>query len=110
MRFTPDGGKVEIELRSQTGFAEIDIGDNGPGIPQADISKLFDHGYSVRSSMHHASADGAKAPASGLGLGLGITRGIIEAHGGTIEAGNRPEGGARFTIRLPLGARAKKAA
>jgi two-component system sensor histidine kinase BaeS len=110
IRFTPDGGKVEIELRSQTGFAEIDIGDNGPGIPQADISKLFDHGYSVRSSMHHASADGAKAPASGLGLGLGITRGIIEAHGGTIEAGNRPEGGARFTIRLPLGARAKKAA
>ncbi len=110
IHFTPDGGRVDITLRRGPGVAEIEISDTGSGIPEKRLASVFDHGYSAGSTLHHSSGEAESTRASGLGLGLGITRGIVEAHGGTIEAGNRPEGGASFTIRLPIEPRARQAA
>jgi len=66
--------------------------DRGPGLPADTVERVFDKFY---------RAPGA-AP-GGTGLGLSIAKGFVEAHGGTIAAENRAEGGAVFTIRLPLG-------
>jgi len=101
IRFTPDGGRVDISLRRHGEYHDVEISDTGRGIPADRLASIFDHGYSVGSTLHHSSSGEHSDADGGLGLGLGITRGIVEAHGGTIEAANRPEGGARFTIRLP---------
>lgn len=100
IRFTPDGAAVRIALARADRGVRIEVDDAGPGIPESRLPTLFDQGFAVHTPMPHAGGGPADHP-SGLGMGLAITRGIIEAHGGTIEAGNRPGGGARFLIRLP---------
>ncbi len=68
------------------------VSDRGSGLAPGEENKVFERFYR-----------GAGKPAGGLGLGLSIARQLVEAHGGTITAQNRPSGGARFSIRLPLG-------
>ena len=68
-------------------MVEIEIADTGPGIPLADIDSLFSEFMTTKSE--------------GLGLGLPISRTIVEAHGGEIRAENRPGGGAAFVFTLP---------
>ncbi len=70
-----------------SGGLEIEIWDNGPGIPETQLERIFNPFYTTRPT--------------GTGLGLAIVHRIVEAHGGIIRAGNRPEGGARFVIHLP---------
>jgi C4-dicarboxylate-specific signal transduction histidine kinase len=65
------------------------VSDNGPGIPIENLPFIFDPFYTT------------KEPGKGTGVGLAITTRIVQELGGRIEAGNRPEGGARFTVRLP---------
>jgi signal transduction histidine kinase len=101
IRFTPDGGLVKIEAREHGTHAEILIWDQGPGIAKERLGHLFDHGYSIQNVLGHHSSSELEFNSRGLGLGLGITRGIIEAHGGTVTASNREEGGTVFQIRLP---------
>lgn len=69
----------------------IAVRDTGPGLDPAEIPLIFD-------KFHR----GSKASPGGTGIGLSICRGIVEAHGGNIRAGNRREGGAEFLITLPL--------
>jgi signal transduction histidine kinase len=89
LRVTPRGGEIVITLRGDPGSATIIVDDSGPGLP-ADRSTLFTPFARGKQS-------------SGVGLGLAITRRIVERHGGSIIAGDRPAGpGARFTIRLPV--------
>jgi signal transduction histidine kinase len=85
-------GSGEIVITGQTdrGLLVIDIDDNGPGISPDLLSHLFDPFFTT------------KEVGKGTGLGLAITFGIVHEHGGTITAGASPQGGARFTIRLPL--------
>jgi len=101
IRFTPDGGVVKIEAREHGTYIEILVSDQGPGIAKERLGHLFDHGYSIQNVLGHHSSSELEFNSRGLGLGLGITRGIIEAHGGTVTASNRPEGGTVFQICLP---------
>jgi signal transduction histidine kinase len=86
------GGQVVLKgelVRAETGGAQrIVILDNGPGIEQEALGKLFRPFYTTKSD--------------GTGLGLAVVQKIIVQHGGQVEARNRPEGGAAFTITLPL--------
>jgi len=76
----------------QGGRARLEVADSGPGIDPADLPHIFDRFY---------RADEART-GEGSGLGLAIGRWIAEAHGGHIQAGNAPGGGALFTVTLPL--------
>ena len=101
----PSGGRIEIGLREIPASAGamdtlvLTVEDNGPGIPEEAQTTVFDSGYTTRGK--DAAAAGSKA-AQHRGLGLAISRSIVEAAGGRIFAGNRPEGGARFQIELPV--------
>jgi signal transduction histidine kinase len=85
------GGEVRLgALNLMDGgcaWVEITVQDRGPGIEPAAMARLFQPFFSQRRG--------------GAGLGLAIARHIVDAHGGTIEAHNRPDGGARFRLRLP---------
>ena len=87
VRHTPAGGTVTVTLQSTAPTATITVDDTGPGIT-GEPERVFDR--------FHRSAD-----SGGTGLGLTIARQLVDAHGGTIAAGNRAEGGARFTVTLP---------
>jgi len=87
------GKQVEIAVHSNGVNIEIAIRDHGPGVPEAAFANLFEP-Y-VR--LEH----GRQQNSSGMGLGLGIARGIVQAHGGELVLANDPEGGFRATIVLP---------
>jgi len=92
-RMVGQGGHVVVELTGEGDRAVFSVIDDGPGIPDADLPRLFDRFYRADSSRTRASG--------GAGLGLAIVRAIITAHGGRIEAANMPSGGARMTVVLP---------
>lgn len=85
--------QVELAVREKGGNIEIEVRDHGPGVPEAAFDKLFEP-Y-VR--LEH----GRRQNSSGMGLGLGIARGIVQAHGGELLLANAPDGGFRATIVLP---------
>ena len=88
---TPQGTVINISAELSAGGFQIVVKDNGPGLIPEEIPFLFD-------KFHR----GASSSAGGTGLGLSICKGIVEAHNGKISAANNPEGGARFTISLPV--------
>ncbi|MCU0424009.1 MAG: sensor histidine kinase KdpD [Candidatus Kapabacteria bacterium] len=92
-RHTPPGTQIQCALRHTTDGFSLTITDNGQGVPPESLPHLFDKFF---------RADGAKA--GGTGLGLPIVKGFVEAHGGSIVAENRANGGLQFTILLPRGA------
>ncbi len=93
-RYTLAGGSVDVELRSEAGCAVIEVSDTGIGIAEEDLDLVFSRFW---------RADDARATTSGgLGIGLAVTKEIVERHKGTIRAARRDGGGAVFTIRLPL--------
>jgi len=87
---------VAFALSEQDGWAELHVDDDGPGVPAADRSRVFDR--FVRLDGSRARVDG------GSGLGLAIVAEIVAAYGGTAVIGDSPLGGARVTLRLPLSA------
>ena len=98
--FSPPGGTIAIHVARYGGFTEITFDDEGPGIPTGKENAIFERFYSERP-------EGEKF-GTHSGLGLSISRQIIEAHDGTLTAENRAGGdgrilGARFTVRLPIG-------
>lgn len=95
--FSPPGGTVTLTLDAWDDIAKVRIEDQGPGIPETNLEKIFDRFFTYRPGEPHAR-DGH------TGLGLAIAKAIVEGYGGTITAGNRPEGGARFEVRLPRAA------
>ena len=100
----PRGGRIHISLRERPPAAgtaaclALCVEDNGPGIPQPALEKIFTSGYTTHVN---SESDGAWA-LSHRGLGLTITRSIVEAAGGRIVAASRKEGGARLEIELPV--------
>ena len=75
----------------------LTVSDNGPGIPETDLPRIFERFYRADKARSRAARD-----PGGTGLGLAIVKHLIELHGGKATAANRPEGGAIFTIELPL--------
>jgi two-component system sensor histidine kinase KdpD len=93
-KYAPPETAIRIRGWRDNGAVMIQVMDEGPGIPAADLERIFDTFYRVRKG------DQVRA---GTGLGLSICRGFVEAMGGTITAGNRTDrSGAVFTIRMPL--------
>jgi two-component system, NarL family, sensor kinase len=88
---TPRGGRVLVQLLQAQGEYRLLVEDNGSGIPQEDLKRIFDRFYQSDNTRH----------IPGTGLGLYLARQIIEAHGGRIWAANRPGGGCLFGVGLP---------
>lgn len=87
-------GEAEVELSSGDAFAELVVDDHGPGIPPGEREAVFEPFYRLERSRNRASG--------GTGLGLALTRQIVEAHGGRITATDAPGGGTRMRVLLPL--------
>jgi two-component system OmpR family sensor kinase len=97
MRHTPDGTTISVRLLRDDGRATVEVSDDGPGLPPGMESEVFD-----RFVRGDGPADRTGANGRGTGLGLSIVRAVARAHGGEVEAGPSIEGGARFTVTLPL--------
>jgi two-component system phosphate regulon sensor histidine kinase PhoR len=91
--YGPEEGTVRIEACRVGGRIAISVSDEGPGIPEEDLTRVFERFYRVDKSR-------ARDP-GGTGLGLAIVKHLVGLHGGEVLAENRPTGGARFTIALP---------
>jgi two-component system OmpR family sensor kinase len=94
VKFSPPGGRVSIRLAIDGPDAVLSVSDEGPGIRVDELPHLFERFY--RGAVARAGA------APGVGLGLALSQVVVNAHGGRIDASNLPEGGALFTVRLPL--------
>lgn len=94
LKFTPRGGEVQLRLTDDSGEATIEVSDSGPGIPSAELPRIFERFY--------RGTNVGEARASGSGLGLAISRSIVEMHGGSIEVASREGQGATFSVHLPL--------
>jgi signal transduction histidine kinase len=81
------GSELTLEAARAGSSVEIAVADRGPGVPEEIRTRIFEPFFTTRTR--------------GTGLGLAIARQIVEAHGGTIEVGDRAGGGARFAVRLP---------
>jgi len=93
LRQTPAGGLVTVEASSTAAALSIAVADTGAGFPSSFLPHAFDA---------FTRADAARTrPTGGAGLGLAIVRAVAEAHGGTVEARNREEGGAIVVMRIP---------
>ena len=105
VKYTPDGGEIEISGRSVDGAGLITVRDSGLGIPAAERKRIFDQFHILGSIKNHSSSK-SNFQGGGLGLGLPIAKGIFEAHGGRIWVDSRtaeegPEPGSTFHILLP---------
>jgi signal transduction histidine kinase len=102
IKFTPQGGRVTLSARLVDRWVEITVADNGPGIPEDEMARIFERFYQTDKSRR--SGEG-----HGVGLGLPIAQQIVEAHGGAISAKNLEPGGINnlvqgsvFVVKLPL--------
>jgi two-component system sensor histidine kinase KdpD len=91
--FSPAGEPVLVEVHADAQAMSIDVHDAGPGIPQAERERVFDMFYSA-----HRGDRGRR----GTGLGLAICRGVVQAHGGTVQAMPRTPHGTTLRMVLPL--------
>ena len=90
------GGEAEVSVSADTGAVEIMVDDRGPGVPTADRQRIFEPFLRLDPSRNRERG--------GAGLGLAISRHLVQCHGGVIGVEDRPGGGARFRVSLPLAA------
>lgn len=102
--FSPAGGHVTVSLARANGRCHVSVCDQGPGIPEAHLKRIFERFFSYRpnNSVSNGSNGGeAMRRERHTGLGLSIARAIVESYDGSIEASNGSSGGARFDVTLP---------
>jgi two-component system sensor histidine kinase KdpD len=90
IKYTPEGSALEITAEPLDSALKVTVSDHGPGVPEADVEKVFEKFYRVGAGK------------GGVGLGLTICRGIVTAHGGKLWVENRPLGGAAFSFTVPI--------
>lgn len=90
IKFTPEHGRITIRSVADGNHVAFHVTDTGPGIPQADMAHLFENFWQARSNDRR-----------GVGLGLAIAKGVVEAHGGRIWCESRPGIGSTFSFTLP---------
>jgi two-component system sensor histidine kinase KdpD len=100
-RYTPPGTGIEIHARVEGQRALIIVADSGPGLPPGTENQVFEKFFRGPAPSAVTGRVESGDARRGVGLGLAICQGIVRAHGGTIRARNRPEGGAEFVISLP---------
>jgi two-component system sensor histidine kinase HydH len=88
MQAMPQGGKISIQICSSGNSVEIFFEDQGEGIAEDILEKIWDPFFTTKSK--------------GTGLGLGIVKNIIESHGGTVQIANGSQSGARVTVKIPI--------
>jgi two-component system phosphate regulon sensor histidine kinase PhoR len=93
VNYSPEGSEVRLGAARDNGTYTITVADSGPGIPLEDLTRVFERFYRV---------DKSRSRPGGTGLGLAIVKHLVELHSGEAVAANRAEGGAVFTIKLPL--------
>jgi two-component system sensor histidine kinase KdpD len=91
LKYAPGRTPIELGARATPGVVTLEVADRGPGFAAGELPRVFERFH----RGHHPGI-------GGVGLGLAIARGIVEAHGGTIQAESRPGGGACVTVRLPI--------
>ncbi len=93
INYAPEQTTITVDANRTDGHVDIAVSDEGPGIPEQDLTRVFERFYRVDKSR-------ARDP-GGTGLGLAIVKHLVELHGGTVRAENRPSGGARFVVTIP---------
>jgi signal transduction histidine kinase len=96
LKYSPAGSPVSVTAESKDGRVIVSVGDRGPGIPEAEQSRIFEKFYRAEGSRHQIP---------GAGLGLVIAREIIHAHGGEIWVESKPGEGSIFQFSLPASAK-----
>jgi signal transduction histidine kinase len=94
IRFSPEGETVRMTIHRNNGNGVVEVADKGPGIPVAEMPHIFNRFYRADSSRSRNSG--------GYGLGLAISKALIEAYGGTIQPFNNPGGGTRMVVSVPV--------
>ena len=92
LKYSPPESSITLAARVEDALLTMEVADRGPGVPDADLHRVFDKFYRVP----------VPEGAGGTGLGLAICKGIVEAHGGKIRAENRAGGGLRVIVTLPV--------
>ncbi|MDP9346651.1 MAG: HAMP domain-containing histidine kinase [Actinomycetota bacterium] len=93
---TPAGTPVDVRVTRAGTRVRLEVRDHGHGLPTSDAGALFERFWRAEAGRERGRA--------GAGLGLAIVAGIVDAHGGSVDAGNAPDGGAVFTVELPAAA------
>jgi signal transduction histidine kinase len=95
LKFTPEGGRVLVEVGAEGDRANVRVSDSGPGIPSDELPRVFDRFFRGRA-----------AGGGGSGIGLTVVSELVRAHGGTVDLESAPGAGTTVTVRLPRTAQA----
>ena len=91
VKYTPRGGRVDVDIRREGPAARLSVRDTGPGIPADELPRIWDRLFRGDTSRTER----------GLGLGLSLVKAIVEAHGGAASVDSQPGRGSTFTVSLP---------
>ncbi|MEH0109301.1 ATP-binding protein [Tersicoccus sp. MR15.9] len=93
IRYSPPGSKIGVGLRSRDDLALVSVSDQGPGIPEEELDRIFERFYRIDAARSRATG--------GTGLGLSIVKHVVARHGGEVTVWSRVGQGSTFTVRLP---------
>ena len=93
VKYTPDGGNIDIDIAKEGGYIKVSVADSGVGIPEEDLTRIFDRFYRVK---------GKTRGITGSGLGLSVAKSIVEAHRGVIQVKSEEKIGSCFEVMLPI--------